>query len=582
MLKKQLYNIFIVSLLIPILAIGSILLYNNYNLLFKHHKDMIVSDNLRVRSVMFEVTTFITNLSDAISKDVSLYNLISTDYDSLKDSTAALDDFNLLQNTHRMYTQIASITLYTDNPTLSDYDYIKVLSDDNRAWFTNMINLPGYHWFTANVTNRYGIQHQQLQLVRPISLFNSNWDAVLVIAISNNYLKNLIDTNSLEVDITVNHDPIFYSSWGNANTIIDYKDYYQDDFFRYSGISTFLDRKTLLEASAINPIKTDDTIYIFSNDPSALPAIRRIILVNLLIVMISIIIPFIIIVKYTIQLTNRVNTLKTEMSRVTSGDYNITEHFTGHDELADLFKSLQEMIHSIKTRDQLIFDNEIKKQKLVNYQQKIELQLLSSKINPHFLFNTLETFRMKAVSSKNFEVAESIKLLGQYMRYNLESTGSLTTLAKEIYYINVYLKIQNMRFYNRISYRIHIDDSLDPHKIQILPLLIQPIVENSFIHGHQDTVADGIIEVNILDKEKNVLIQVRDNGCGLEREKLLVLKEKVHSQGDTNYTGSGLYNIHHRLQLFYGKRVGLEIIAQERKGMLVQFEIPKLVNELKE
>ncbi len=582
MLKKQLYNIFIFSLLLPILVIGSILLYNNYNLLFKHHKDMIISDNLRVRSVMFEVTTFITNLSDAISKDNSLYNLVSTDYPTLRHSTEALTNFDLLKNVHRMYTQIASITLYTNNPTLSDYEYIKIVTDDNRTWFREMLNRPGYHWSTANVTSQYGLQYQQLQLVRPISLFNSNWDAVLVIAISNNYLKNLIDTNSLEVDITVNHDPIFYSSWGNANTVIDYENYYEDDFFRYSGTSTFLDKRTLLEASAINPIKTDDTIYIFSSDPSALPAIKRIILANLLIVMISIVIPFIIIVKYTVQLTNRVNTLKTEMARVTRGDYNIAEHFTGHDELADLFKSLQDMIHSIKARDQLIFDNEIKKQKLINYQQKIELQLLSSKINPHFLFNTLETFRMKAVSSRNFEVAESIKLLGQYMRYNLESTGSLTTLAKEIHYIKVYLKIQNMRFYNRISYRIHLDESLDPREVWILPLLIQPIVENSFMHGHQDTVENGKIEVNIFDKGNNVLIQVSDNGCGLKEEELLRLKKRIYSQVDSSHTGSGLYNIHHRLQLFYGKHVGLEIITQEHKGMIVQFEIPKSVNELKE
>lgn len=582
MLKKQLYKIFISSLLLPILVIGSILLYNNYNLLFKHHKDMIISDNLRVRSVIFEVTTFLTNLSDAISKDGGLYDLVATEYENFEDASAALNSFDLLKNTYRMYTQIASITLYTNNPTLFDYEYVKTIADDDRLWFTETINRPGYHWSTANLTNQYGLAYQQLQLIRPISLYNSRWDGVLVINISNNYLKNLIDTNSLEVDITVNHDPIFYSSWGNENTIIDYKNYYEDGFFRYSGISTFLNKRTLLEASAINPIKTDDTIYIFSSDPSALPAIQRIILSSLLLVLLSIVIPSIIIVKYTVQLTNRVNTLRTEMARVTKGDYNIVEHFTGHDELADLFNSLQDMIHSIKARDQLIFANEIKKQKLVNYQQKMELQLLSSKINPHFLFNTLETLRMQAVSSKNFVVAESIQLLGQYMRYNLESTGNLTTLAEEIRYITVYLEIQNMRFSNRISYYINLDEALDPSEVWLLPLLIQPIVENSFIHGHQDTVENGTIEVNILDKGSDVLIEVRDNGCGLGETELAKLKERIYSQSESGHTGSGLYNIHHRLQLFYGKHVGLKIEAEENGGMLVQFQIPKSVHEVKE
>ncbi len=102
------------------------------------------------------------------------------------------------------------------------------------------------------------------------------------------------------------------------------------------------------------------------------------------------------------------------------------------------------------------------------------------------------------------------------------------------------------------------------------------------MHGHQDTVENGKIEVNIFDKGNNVLIQVSDNGCGLKEEELLRLKKRIYSQVDSSHTGSGLYNIHHRLQLFYGKHVGLEIITQEHKGMIVQFEIPKSVNELKE
>lgn len=582
MLKRQLYNVFIISLLVPTLAIGSFLLFNNYNLLYRHHKDMIVSHNLRVRSVLFEVTTFVTHLSDAIARDVSLHGLISTRYESPGQARSALESFDLLDSFYRMYTQFASITLFTDNPTLSDYEHVRVITADEWDWFRRTLSQPGYHWSTATVTNQYGIEWQELQLTRPISLYNSNWDAVLVMNISNNYLKNLIDTNNIRADITVNHDPVFYSSWGNSGIIIEFEDYHQDEYFRYSGMSIFLDQKTLLEASTITPIKTDDTIYIFSNDPTAFPAIRSILSTNLLIVLISIIIPSVIILKYTGQLTDRIDTLRTEMARVVRGDYNITDHFTGHDELADLFNSLQEMIHSIKARDQLIFDNEMKKQKLINYQQKIELQLLASKINPHFLFNTLETFRMKAVSSQNYEVAEAIQLLGQYMRYNLESTGSVTSLAKELHYINVYLQIQNLRFSSRISYHIHLDDSIDPEQVEILPLLIQPIVENSFIHGHEDTTENGRIEICVLDRGSGILIQVRDNGCGLTEEELAVLKERIYRPADAGSTGSGLYNIHHRLQLFYGPEYGLEISAQEQAGMLVQFQVPKSVSEAKE
>src|SRR5690554_5299880 len=135
MLKRQLYSVFILSLLLPIVVISSMLLYNNYKLLYTHHKDMVVSDNLRVRSVIFEVTTFATNLSDAIARDPALTSLISQTYLTPRESQPALDNFNLLEIVYRMYTPLASITLYTDNPTLPDYEHIKTISDANQTWF---------------------------------------------------------------------------------------------------------------------------------------------------------------------------------------------------------------------------------------------------------------------------------------------------------------------------------------------------------------------------------------------------------------------------------------------------------------
>ncbi len=575
MIKKQLYKIFLLSLLLPIILVATFLFYSNYKMLYDSHTEMIISDNLRVKSVMFEVTTSVTNLCDSISEDQGLQDLVATSYANVQESRDALDEFDLLHVYYERHTEVASITLYTDNTTLFSYEHVNVVDDDNSVWFYQTANVPGYYWSTLNTVNQLDIPYQELQLVHPISIDNSDFLAVLVISISNNYLKNRITNNNLEVDITVNHDPIFYSSWGNEETVIDFDNYYDQDFYYYSGVTDFMGVNTLLEISTIRPIKADDSIYVFSNNPDAIPSINNIMLINLLIVIMSVLMPLVVIITYTKQFTNRVNTLKTEMHRVTMGDYDIIDTFKGNDELADLFLDLQNMIQSIKMKNLAIYESELKEQKLSLHAQKMELDLLSSKINPHFLYNTLETIRMKAVSMKDLEVAEAIKMLGRYMRYNLESTGHVTTLESELFYISLYLNIQNLRFSNRIKHYIHVDDTLKPEEIQTLPLLIQPIVENAFNHGLKETTENGEIHVNILDKVDSVLIQVKDNGTGIRPERLELLRDRFSDIEDKETTSFGLYNIHNRLRLFYGDSYGLEIISELGKGTTIQFEIPK-------
>ena len=579
MLKRQLYLIYIFSLFLPICIVGSFLLWNNYSTLYKHHEDMLISDNLRVRSIVFEVTTSITNFYDTVSENAEIHQLIEKEYTSWDEAQTAMRNLTLLYQIYARQTEISTITLYTNNKTLHSYGHFVVIDETNEDWFYDIVARPGYHWSTLSTTNQYNVNYQELQLASHINIQNSKYDAVLVITISNNYLKNRIDNNDLTVDVTVNHDPIFFSTWKSANKVIDFKSYQDKEFFRYSGVDTYMNKKTLLEISTIKPIKSEDSIYIFSRDPMALTEIRKLQHIALLIVVMSLIIPCVIILRYTKQLVNRVDTLRTEMHRVTGGDYNIIENFKGNDELVDLFKDLKVMIHSIKDRDKTIFDSKMKEQQLIHHQKEIELELLSSKINPHFLYNTLETIRMKAFSSDNLEVAQAIKLLGKYMRYNLESTGELTTLASELEYIDIYLSIQKLRFPKQIDFIIDIDDTIQLNEIMVLPLLIQPVVENALIHGHRETIKDGIVIIKCIDKGSFVRIEVIDNGTGISAENLSKIKEHIMDARKGQKFSFGLYNIQQRLILFCGGHCLLDIESTIGKGTSVRFDIPKKFRE---
>ena len=190
---------------------------------------------------------------------------------------------------------------------------------------------------------------------------------------------------------------------------------------------------------------------------------------------------------YSKYFSARIQTLRLAMHKVSHNDYEIVHSMQGDDELTATFTDLTTMVTKLKETEAKIYEAKINEQELHNQQQQMELKLLANQINPHFLYNTLETIRMKAFAEGNREVATAIKLLGKSMRYVLNNTKTTaTTLDKEIDYIRTYLSIQKIRFGSRLGYTIRIEEGFQTENYQILPLLIQPIVENAFSHGLRD------------------------------------------------------------------------------------------------
>lgn len=575
MLRRQLYRIFVTILLIPAIIIGSYMLFYNYDLIYDHHIDMLKSDNIRIRSILYDVTTSIANISETITRDQEFQSLFRTEYAQSHLALRALDNMALLDEIYARYPEISTVTVYTDNASLVNYDNIVVIDKAQKTWFDELIRNQVDKWGTRTYTDKYNNLYKELQVTHPIIIANSDYNAVLVISISGNYLKNRIDNNTLDVDIAVNHEPIFFSTMGNENQTISLGLSDAASYYSFSGVDTYNEREVMIESSFIRPVLTSDFIYIFSVDDTAVHRLQGLLWTEILIIAMSIFVPTIIIIVYTRQLTFRVTTLRTEMRRVTSGDYNIIDNFKGSDELSDLFNDLKVMIKSIKERDQLIYEGHLEEQRLVNQQKSIEFQLLSSKINPHFLYNTLETIRMKAFNSGNLEVATAAKLLGKFMRYNLESSSELKPLANELEYIKTYLEIQTLRFGDRIQYAIEIDASLNTKHLLILPLLIQPLVENALLHGHDETTEGGQIWIRCIDNDHLVRIEIEDNGKGMTESELEKVLEKISLSLESDKTSFGLHNIQHRLLLLYGEDAMLTFETEEGKGTCIGFSIPK-------
>lgn len=583
-IRRQLITVYILAAFLPILILGIYLIFNTRTLVINQHYSQITADNLRVRSVLLDITTSLENISDDIFSDTALHELLRGQYRDLEESYAACRTYTKMRNYTISYTEISHLTLYVNNKTISDYGNFKGVTDDIREteWYKQAKQSVGdYLWMTIETKDMGGTPLSELALVRKIPIFNSRGDfAVLVISVNNNYMNSRVNTGSLKTELSAIDGPIFYSNIpGNNGTMPGMDIDYTQSYYKFSGITHYNGHENLVRVSTLVPAGSEGSIYIISIDDKALPAANKLLFNCILIVMVNLLAAFIMVVVFSKTFSARIITLRQQMHKVSQGDYDIIEDFNGNDELVEVFADLKGMIESIKKMDAEIYHERMTHQELINHQQKMQFMMLSSQINPHFLYNTLETIRMKSYNAGNREVANAIKLLGKSMRHVLETNGKPGPLDSELEYIGIYLEIQKMRFLDRFDYDITVSEEVNTHRYMILPLLLQPIVENAIVHGLENKENGGFIQISVFAENRRLIISVSDNGAGMTAGDLSALLERISSGQREDGRGIGLLNIYQRITLYYGEAYGIDINSEQGQGTQVLAYLPFGCNE---
>lgn len=272
-------------------------------------------------------------------------------------------------------------------------------------------------------------------------------------------------------------------------------------------------------------------------------------------------------------ISRRVKSVSNDMHTVALGNFNLSPSVVGDDEFGQLSRDLGVMVKSIKELVHEVYEVNLQKNQLAVRQREIKLKILSSQINPHFLFNALEAIRMKAYCNGDNEVAEVIMLLGKIMRKNLEVENELVVLSDEIDLVKSYLEIQKFRFTYRFNYRLDYDCRLDKYKL--LPLMVQPIIENAVVHGLKYVEEGGEISLEAYQKYGMVRIVVEDNGCGMEEGRLREIIDGLNDVEDIIGQHIGLRNVYQRIKLYYGEKYGMTISSTLGKGTRVEITLPE-------
>ena len=243
----------------------------------------------------------------------------------------------------------------------------------------------------------------------------------------------------------------------------------------------------------------------------------------------------------------------------------------GKDEISTLEKSMNKMSSRLKDLIENEYQAQMKQAQMEQETTKAKLLALQSQVNPHFMFNALETIRLRALDKGEKETARIILYMSRMFRNLITWDNNIITLEEEISFLNEFLHIQEYRFEDEFSYDMEIDDKA--LKCRLPKMVVQQLAENACIHGVEAISSDRWVGVLAEIRDDKLVIIVEDNGGGIKPEKLEQIKASF-ANGENSENSVGLYNIYNRLALYYGDDFEFDIDSQPGMGTKCTIMIP--------
>ncbi|MFC5649094.1 sensor histidine kinase [Paenibacillus solisilvae] len=576
-LRTKLVLSFIVVVFIPVMIVGGFLTIQLRHMALDNALEQTATNVDRVKKRTAEVINVSYDISYRLSNDSRLETVANRQYESVYDVVKAYQDYPDIKEYMRLYKEVSNIRLYISNKTLLDnWEFIqpsqKVL---NSSWYKRAQSSNGLIGWSYIEDER---DHQTyLSLVRKIDFINQHRSGVLVINVNPRVLNSILGQESFETMIIDEENHIVSANRPDriGKTLADIH-FDPNIINKKSGsFQAVLDGESSriqIESLVAEPnLKGIRIVSIFSIQ-GIVKGANHIILLAATVIMISFAVAVILIYGFSTMLSKRMLRLSKHITKVATGHLDIVLEIDGKDEIGQLSRQFNSMVVSIKELIIEVKDSNQQKVQLESRQNEIKFKMMASQINPHFLFNALESIRMKAHLKGQSEISKVVRLLGKMMRKNLEAGSRTVPLWNEIDMVRCYLEIQKFRYEDRLSYELLIDPQAE--QLPFLPLIIQPLVENAVIHGLENREAGGLVQIKVKLIESFVQVEVIDNGEGMTMERMNELNQSLEEKEDDEQNRIGLRNVHLRLKLSYGSEYGLHIWSEPGTGTKVQFMIP--------
>lgn len=577
-LKNKLLISYILLMLIPMILVTSIITitYKKTTLEKISTQTALNLDKLSTR--FNECFRSIGSVLNQTLLDTQLEEIALPHYKSTFEIFQAYYPYNTFDGFLKYYDEISSIKLYCYNDTLlNNGQFVPIDSSIyEKNWFKKVSKNQGkILWQYDKINSLKDAYHLTYEL-RGVSTYDKL--GILSIELDHDFLNSLVSQEYFDTFIFGSKGEVISSNVTDLSILktlnisldsLNTLDVSENPFdIMYNGEAS----KLLVKHQKINHLNLELTLISIIPENFITQDMLSSLFPSAIILIISSSLSILLIIFFTRTITRRINKLCYTMDSVAEGNFNVTLDIDGNDEVSRLYINLKKMILNINTLVNEVYHTNLQKKQLLIYQKDMQLQMLSNQINPHFLFNTLESIRMQAHSEGNVEIADAIEALAFMIRRNLDSCKELIPISYELEILETYLKLIQFRFGDRITYTIQIPKELMAFSIPYL--IIQPLVENAIVHSLEKKAALGHIDIiacNILDE---IHIEVIDNGEGIEEDKLKALLETLHENVGYSNKHIGLKNINSRIKLTYGNPYGITIKSIPGLGTSVKIILP--------
>lgn len=567
-IKKKFYIIYILCMLLPLILTDSVIIYiviHSEQVSRRHEMENIAN---AVQYSVYNSVDSAAELGKSIYMNKYIDEFLDKEYESSLDYVTSYQNFfkdTLLENSVGMDNVI--ITMYSENNTIvngGEFEQLDTVKDSVWYQYLKRSGMDKVLFFDFDESKSPAVEAKRKMLFLQKLNFYSGTDSEKVLKIELDYSSMIRNLMKMNYDTSVYicwNDKIVLSNGSHASVGKNFEPFQEQDQIGYS------------QDMSLYGINLK--IYVLKTEVKSLTEITKNLPIILLLVLINAVLPILMVRVFNRSFTVRIGELSEAFKNVENEHLVEIENVRGKDEIGSLMRSYNKMAVRINDLIQIVYKNRIQEQEMMVARQNAELLALHSQINPHFLFNALESIRMHSIIKREMETADMVEKLAIMQRQYVEWGNDSVEIVKEMDFVRAYLGLQKYRFGDRLSYELDVEDSCNNFKIPKLSIVT--FVENACVHGIESKTTPGWIFVHIYQKGKCLYLEIEDTGSGMDEkvvEELMTKMNQASIEMLTNNGRVGIVNACLRLKMVSEDKVRFELDGEEGVGTMIQIRIP--------
>lgn len=564
---KTIY-LYLLCVMVPVLVTNTFIIGSTLQASKQEERESI---NNTADSVAHDISSSIEN---AVYVSVDLYtsdsisNFLEQQYNEwekfLKAYRRVFDNYVFYAASKHL---VSNITLYSDNATMINGGrYYRIDSIQYQEWYRKFMenNSEVFIYPYYNDKNYVNNKKRMVSVIRKLNLRGiSSIQKLVKLDLNYDMINENVAKSAFETTVYVCHgDKIIFSNDAAANN--------QD----YADLSVIPMDKVQIHKT-YSSYGFDYDIYLKGYKSNYMTSLKSKLWLIIILLLADALIPAVMITLFSSSITKRILLLGSYLEKVKEERFEPIPNGDGNDEIGELLDNYNLMAGRMKNLIEYEYKSKLEQQELHLARQQAELLALYSQINPHFMFNVLESIRMRSVIKGERETAKMIESLARLMRKSAQWGADLITLEQELGFTKDYLNLQKYRFGDDFKYRFRVSNECYSYLIPSLVLVT--FVENACVHGLNREGHSGTIFVSAYEENSYLYIEVEDTGIGMEEEQVLSLETSLNNADIDELqrsTSLGMLNASIRLKKYCGSQTKIIIESEKQSGTCIIIKIP--------